>query len=266
MIIEAPDRRLAAGQEVAVPFKGTCLIGRVLENYDGGRGATIKVAFDGQSRVHGLARYDMHAAGEGYVLRDGTLARPMIYSVALRQVLRLADGLVADMADDSGVHYSALLAAREFVESHIAEIDGWTPRLAAPAEGWSAEALDGGDAPWEDVGSALRYALGLAGEAVGEDVGAFVAAVRHGAKLHRRDDGRWVVLDQENTPMWTADYASREEAASSYCRHHRIEPRKAAGECLASEFDRVAYEVAQELVSLHVDELVAMATPAPAPR
>ncbi|WP_027536083.1 hypothetical protein [Bradyrhizobium sp. WSM3983] len=59
-------------------------------------------------------------------------------------------------------------------------------------------------------------------------------------------------------------YPHREEAAWSYCQHYGIElPRKTAGdERLASEFDRVA-EVAQELVLLHSDELVAMANPTP---
>jgi hypothetical protein len=129
--------------------------------------------------------------------------------------------------------------------------------------------LDGGAAPGSDVGSALRSMLFLAGQAVGEDVHAFVAASRHGARLHRRDDRRWVVLDQEeSSPLWTADYGSREEAAWSYCQHHRIELPVGAGanEVLAGEFDRVAYEVAQELVALHGEELVLMATLAPSPR
>lgn len=50
----------------------------------------------------------------------------------------------------------------------------------------------------------------------------------------------------------------------SYCQHYGIElPRETADdEHLDSEFDRVP-EVAQKLMSLHSDELVAMANPPP---
>ena len=122
----------------------------------------------------------------------------------------------------------------------------------------------------DDPGAALRFALSLTGEAVGEDVLAFVAASRHGAKIHRRDDASWVALDLEGTPMWTEHYPSREEGAWAYCRYHQIRlPRPVevvpAG-CLASEYARVAYEVSQELMALHGDEIATMMAPPSPPR
>lgn len=41
-------------------------------------------------------------------------------------------------------------------------------------------------------------------------------AREQGAKLHRRDDGRWVCLDMEGTPLWTLTFPTIQRAAEAY--------------------------------------------------
>lgn len=43
-----------------------------------------------------------------------------------------------------------------------------------------------------------------------------------GAKVHHREDGMWVVLDQENTPLWWACFGSEAHAARAYCMQNKI--------------------------------------------
>lgn len=50
------------------------------------------------------------------------------------------------------------------------------------------------------------------------------AALRHGAKLHEREDGMWVVLDQpKDSRLWTAMFDTRNAAAKTFCKQHGIE-------------------------------------------
>lgn len=50
------------------------------------------------------------------------------------------------------------------------------------------------------------------------------AAEKHGAKFHRSGIGRWIVLDQQNSPLWHREFLTKLGAARAYCRIYGIVP------------------------------------------
>lgn len=264
---------IEADTDVAVDFGGRCLLGRTAKAFHGHRDDGVAVRFAGQPFLYVEPRRHVFVAGERRVGPDGTLLPAMSYARAVAQVLEQAERHVAIEPADHRTR-TAVATVGAFHEAHGPAIyETWKPALSSRPEGWPARATESSDNDdtTEPVG-ALKAVLTLAGRMLG-DSGAVAAALAHGAKLHLHEDrvgsdDAWVVLDRPGTPMFDEAYASREEAASAFCRHYGIapeaNPRRVSG-AQAAELEQ-ASDLVRELLTLHGHELAHMAVPAPSLR
>jgi hypothetical protein len=152
--------------------------------------------FDCQARVEVFVTPDdIEFESEMDKIRESGQPEEQRIQAAKELAMRHAQGLI------SGVRDVEITADCTLADVNIDRID-WSELVKSKAERGAEE--EERDREFEDFRK-------LRGE---EDV--VKKARSMGAKLHRRDDGRWVCLDMNDTPLWMLTFPTIQRAAEAF--------------------------------------------------